>query len=30
MPALVRGLTVPATEAITFGRVGAQPGVVPD
>jgi hypothetical protein len=30
MPALVRGLTVPATEAITIGRVGAQPGVVPD
>ncbi len=31
MPALVRGLTVPATEAATFGgRVGAQPGVSPD
>ncbi|HEV7650662.1 MAG TPA: hypothetical protein VGP26_21150 [Actinophytocola sp.] len=29
-PALVRGLTVPATEATTFGRVGAQPGVAPD
>lgn len=30
MPALVPGLTVPATEAATFGRVGAQPGVSPD
>ena len=30
MPALVHGLTVPATEATTFGRVGAQPGVTPD
>jgi hypothetical protein len=29
-PALVRGLTVPATEAVTFGRVGAQPGICPD
>jgi hypothetical protein len=29
-PALVHGLTVPATEATTFGRVGAQPGVAPD
>ncbi|HWM07122.1 MAG TPA: hypothetical protein VNP92_32695 [Actinophytocola sp.] len=28
--ALVRGLTVPATEAITSGRIGAQPGVAPD
>ncbi|MPZ80999.1 MAG: hypothetical protein GEV28_11595 [Actinophytocola sp.] len=28
--ALVRGLTVPATVATTFGRVGAQPGVSPD
>jgi hypothetical protein len=28
--ALVRGLTVPAVEATTFGRVGAQPGVAPD
>lgn len=27
---LVRGLTVPATVATTFGRVGAQPGVSPD
>jgi hypothetical protein len=31
MPALVRGLTVPATEvATTGGRIGAQPGVSPD
>jgi len=30
LPALVRGLTVPATEATTVGRVGAQPGVAPD
>lgn len=30
MPALVRGLTVPATEVTTVGRVGAQPGVAPD
>lgn len=29
-PGLVRGLTVPATEATTVGRVGAQPGVAPD
>ncbi len=29
-PALVRGLTVPATEVVTVGRVGAQPGVTPD
>jgi hypothetical protein len=30
-PALVRGLTVPATEVVTTGgRVGAQPGVTPD
>lgn len=29
-PAMVRGLTVPATEAVTFGRVGAQPGISPD
>lgn len=28
--ALVHGLTVPATEAVTVGRVGAQPGVTPD
>jgi hypothetical protein len=28
--ALVRGRTVPATEATTFGRIGAQPGVSPD
>lgn len=30
MPALVRGLTVPATEVTTGGRIGAQPGVAPD
>lgn len=30
MPALVRGLTVPATEVTTLGRIGAQPGVAPD
>ncbi len=30
MPALVRGLTVPATEVTTPGRAGAQPGVTPD
>jgi hypothetical protein len=29
-PALLRGLTVPATEASTVVRVGAQPGVAPD
>ena len=29
-PALVRGLTVPATVVTSFGRVGAQPGVSPD
>jgi hypothetical protein len=29
-PALVRGLTAPGTEVVTFGRVGAQPGVTPD
>jgi hypothetical protein len=26
----VRGLTVPATDASAFGRVGGQPGVIPD
>lgn len=30
MPALLRGLTVPAAEAVTVGHPGAQPGVTPD